>query len=94
MDPQDFGFLAPDPQKYAGPRIRIQGVKNQPKIVKKKTLILNPKSELLKEREIIQISSFLNGLSSFRIKISENLKEMTGSIFFSVRIQDPDPHQN
>jgi len=56
--------------------------KKSTKNCKKKTLILNPKSELLKEREIIQISSFLNGSSSFRIKISENLKEMTGSIFF------------
>ena len=32
MDPQDFGFLDPDPQKYADPRIRIQGAKYQPKI--------------------------------------------------------------
>ena len=29
LDPQDFGFLDPDPQKYADPR--IQGVKYQPK---------------------------------------------------------------
>jgi len=35
MDMQDFGFLDPDPQKYANPRIRIQGVKYQPKNAKK-----------------------------------------------------------
>ena len=34
LDPQDFGFLDPDPQKYADPWIRIQGVKNQPKTAK------------------------------------------------------------
>ena len=29
LDPQDFGFLDPDPdpQKYEDPRIRIQGIK-------------------------------------------------------------------
>ena len=32
---QDFGFLDPDPQKYADPRIGIQGVKYQPKTGKK-----------------------------------------------------------
>ena len=36
LDPQDFGFLDPDPQKYADPRIRIHGVKYQPKTAKKK----------------------------------------------------------
>ena len=35
LDPQDFGFLDPDPQKYADPRIRILGVKYQPKTTKK-----------------------------------------------------------
>ena len=35
LDPQDFGFLDMDPQKYADPRIRIQGVKYQPKTAKK-----------------------------------------------------------
>ena len=71
-------------------------------------LLLKPKSELLKKREIIKVSSFLNG---FRIKISEkksnlkiifcyknsvNLKEITWIriLFFQVRIQDPDPDQN
>jgi len=37
---------------------------------KKTFLLLKPKSELLK-KENIQIFSFLNGSSSFRIKISE-----------------------
>ena len=35
-DPLDFGFPNPDPQKYADPRIRIQGKKYQPKTAKKK----------------------------------------------------------
>ena len=50
MDLQDFGFLGldPYPQKYADPRIRIQGAKYEPKIVKKnfftlKTQILTVK---------------------------------------------------
>ncbi len=60
LDPQDFGFLDPDPQKYAKPR--IQGVKYQPKTTKKTFLLLKPKSEL-------NIFSFLNGSSSFRIKL-------------------------
>jgi len=50
LDPQDFGFLDPDPEKYADPR--IQGVKYQPKTAKKTFLLLKPKSELLKKREI------------------------------------------
>ena len=48
LDPQDFGFLAPDPQKYADPRIRIQGVKNQPKTAKKK---FTPKTQLSTEKK-------------------------------------------
>ena len=36
LDPQDFDFLDPDPQKYADPRIRIQEAKYQPKTAKKK----------------------------------------------------------
>ena len=35
-DSQDFDFLDPDPQKYAYPRIRIQGAKYQAKTAKKK----------------------------------------------------------
>jgi len=54
-------------------RIRIQGIKYQPKTAKKSFLLQNPKSELLKKK-IIKISSFLNGSSSFRIKISEKIK--------------------
>ena len=39
----------------------------------KKLLLLNPNSELLKKVRL-KISSFLNGLSSFRIKTSEKNK--------------------
>ena len=37
LDPQDFGFLDPDPdpQKYSDPLFRIQGEKYQPKTEKK-----------------------------------------------------------
>jgi len=70
LDPQEFGFLDPDPQKYADPRIRIQGGKHQPKTEKKTFLLLNPKSELLKKRDNKNFL-FLIGSSSFRIKINE-----------------------
>ena len=53
-DPEDFGFLDPDPQKYAYPRIRIQGAKYQPNC-KKNVLLSKPKSELLKKIESIKI---------------------------------------
>ena len=53
--------------------MRIQGVKYQPKTAKKNILHQNPKSELLK-KDIIKISSILNGSSSFRIKIKEKNK--------------------
>ena len=56
MDPQDFGFLDPDPQKYADPRSRIQVAKYQPKTEEKKILLSKAKSELLKKSEIIKIS--------------------------------------
>ena len=46
----------PDPQKYADPKS-----KNQPKTAK------NFFTELLKKREIIKISSCLNGSLSLRI---------------------------
>ena len=63
LDPQDFGFLYLDPetQKYADPRIRIQGAKYQPKTLKTQ-IWTNEK------REIIKISWFLNGSLSFSIK--------------------------
>ena len=35
LGPQDFDFLDSDPQKYADPRIRIQGAKYQSKTAKK-----------------------------------------------------------
>jgi hypothetical protein len=51
LDPQDFGFLDPDPQKYADPRIRIQGAKYQPKTAKKKFYSQNPNLNYLKRRD-------------------------------------------
>ena len=65
LDPQDFGFLDPnpDPQKYGDPRIRTQGVKYQPKTTKK-IFTPEPHSKLW-NKEIVKISSFLNGSSSF-----------------------------
>ena len=51
MAPQDFGFLDPDPQKYADPRIGFQGAKYQPKTATK-NLLSNPKSELLKKERL------------------------------------------
>ena len=39
LDPQDFGFLDPEPQKYADPRIRIQGAKYQPKTEEKNFIV-------------------------------------------------------
>ena len=57
--------------------IRIQGVKYQSKTAKKKTfLLLKSKFELLKKREIIKMSSFLNGLSEKNLnKKFKNLKK-------------------
>ena len=77
LDLQDFGFLDLDPQKYADPLIRIQKVKYQPKTF----LLLKPNSGLLK-KEIVKIFSFLNGSSSFRIKISEKNKTKNLKIIF------------
>ena len=51
LDPQDFGFLDPDPQKYADPRIRIQGAKYRPRTAKK-NLLSKPKSEPLKKERL------------------------------------------
>ena len=67
LDPQDFGFLDPDPQKCADPRIQVQGVKYQPKTAEKTFLLLKPKIALLKKRENTKISPFLNGSSRFRL---------------------------
>ncbi len=40
LDPQDFNFLDPDPQKYADPQILIQWAKYQTKTAKNKTNLL------------------------------------------------------
>ena len=73
LDPQDFGFLDPDPD----PRGKISN-----KNCKKTFLLLKPKSELLKKREIIKASSFLNGSSSFRIELREKIKQKFKIFFF------------
>ena len=59
LDPQDFGLLDPDPdpQKYADPRIRIQGAKYQPKTAQK-NLLSKPKSELLKKERLKKLTHF------------------------------------
>ena len=44
-DPEDFGFLEPNPHKYADPGIRIQEAKYQPKTAKK-CLLSKPKFKL------------------------------------------------
>ena len=69
MYPQHLGFLDPDPQKYADPRTRIQGVKYQSKTVNKKLLKL--KFLLLKKEILSKCFLSLNGLSSLSIKTSE-----------------------
>jgi len=50
LDPQDFGYLDPDPEKY------------EQKPAKKSFKLSKPKSELLKIKDY-EISCFLNGLS-------------------------------
>jgi len=52
LDPQDSGFLDPDPQKYADPPNRIQGAKISTKNCKNTDLLSNPKSELLKKKSL------------------------------------------
>ena len=44
LDPQDFDFLDSDPQKYADSRLRIEGVKYQPKTTKKN--FFTPKTQI------------------------------------------------
>ena len=45
-------------QKYADPRIRIQGVKYQPKAAKKQNLLLKSKFELLKNKRLSKFPHF------------------------------------
>ena len=79
MDPQGFGFLDPDPQKYADPRIRIKGVKYQN--------FFTPKTKIrtFEKKRDYKISSFLNGSSSFRIKICEKNKTKNLKIYFFLK---------
>ena len=51
LDPQDFGFLDLDPQKYADPRIRIQKGKILTKNCKKKIYSQNPNLNYWKKRD-------------------------------------------
>ena len=51
----DFGILDPDPKKYSGPRIRIQGAKYQPKLLKTLSYSLTSNLNYLK-KGIIKIS--------------------------------------
>ena len=67
------GFWLPGSQirkQNADLRIRIQGVKHQPKTLCSQTKNLN-----CKKREIIKISSSLNGSLSFSIKIREKARD-------------------
>ena len=48
QDPDDFGFLDPDPQKYADPRIRVQ---YQPKTEEKNFFTLKPKISFFEKKE-------------------------------------------
>ena len=96
---QDFGFLDPDPQKYADPRIRIQEVKYQPKTTK--NYFFTPETQIWafeKKRDYKNVSFFLNGSSSFRIKISEKIYNKFENYFLLKNFskswrndQDPDP---
>ena len=75
MDPQDFGFLDPDPQKYADPRIRIQGAKYQPKTANKNTLSQTPNLNVGKQR-LLKISSSLEWFIKLQHKKNEK-KDLT-----------------
>ena len=75
LDSQDFGVLDPDLQKYAYPRIQIQGAKYHPKTAKKNVDCQTPNLNYWK-REIIKFSWFLNGSSSISIQISEQNKKI------------------
>ena len=88
LDQKKFGFLDPDPQKYADQQIRIQfqGMQN----IKTK-----PKSELLRKSESIKNKNlnFSNKVENF--KKSVNRKEMLRSrILIDFFRMDPDQHQN
>ena len=73
MDPQHFGFLDPDPQKFPDPQIRIKGAKYQPN---PKMLLSKHKSKLFTKKRSTKISKFLNGSQSFDKKIKQKKKKM------------------
>ena len=61
LDPQDLGFLDPDPRQYADLRGKI--------LTKYWTKMLTLKTQTIEKMEIIKISSFLICSLSFSIKI-------------------------
>jgi len=71
--------------------IRIQRGKISTKNCNKNFYLLNPKSELLKKREIIKISSFLNGSLSFRGKHRIKTKMLKKKKFSKSGRNDLDP---
>ena len=73
MDPQDFDFLDPEPQKYADPRTWSKGQNINQKLQSKFTL----KTQIwtFEKRKIKNISWLLNGSSSYSIKTREKKQD-------------------
>ena len=67
-------------RKILASRIRIHGAKYQPKTVKKNQIWS------IEKRKIIKISWFLNGSSSFSVKISEKVRQKIRKFCFVKRI--------
>ena len=67
-DPHDYGFLDLDPQKYADPRLKIQGAKTviNIKISKKNNICYLFQREAAGMEPDLNI--FFQGRSSFRIR--------------------------
>ena len=59
MNPQNFGIMDPDQQKYGDPRIRIQVTKYHPKTAKKTKFTLKTKNRTIKKRDYKKISDLL-----------------------------------
>ena len=71
---QHFGFLDPNPPKYADPRIRFQGAKCQPKYVKINFAHLKTIIRTVQKNKNIKFSLSLNGSSSLSVKISKKIE--------------------
>ena len=78
MNPQHFGFLDPDPQKYANSRFRIKGAKCRPESANKNLLLLKPKSEINKLKILILVKKSGN----FKEMCVSNPGSESGLIFF------------